>query len=193
MDFLKNKNPENTQKQNYQQDPFVQRAPDVQEIPQNEEEKQTDTNSLISWKTTQFENIMHSTSWYVSFFVLIGSLVAYGLFSENYLLSIIAILIALSFYLFEKRESQEFVFGITNEGVFAQDRIYEFSSLESFWIFYEPNGRKELSLKSTKRVVPYISVPLGSADPVKIREILTSFLPEEEQTESIVDSINQVV
>ena len=156
-------------------------------------EKARKAGPLLSWKVRQFENKPRSKKWYIWFFVVIAGLLAYGLFSDNFLLGILAILTALMFYLFEKREPQEFGFSITNEGILAQDRLYEFSSLESFWIFYEPQGRKELSLKSTKKVMPYIQVPIGDADPTKIRELLVDFLPEIEQEESVVDSLNQII
>lgn len=148
---------------------------------------------LLSWKSKQFETVPRSRSWYIGFFVVIALVLAYGLFSDNFLLGIIAVLIALMYYLFEKREVQEFKFGITSDGVFAQDRIYEFSSLESFWIFYEPKGRQELSLKSTKNLLPYIHVPLGDIDPVELRDTMIQFLPEVEHHESAADSLTQMM
>lgn len=149
--------------------------------------------ALLSWNAKQFETKPRPRSWYVGFFIVIALLLAYGLFSDNFLLGIIAILIALMYYLFEKREPQTFKFGITAEGVFAQDRIYEFNSLESFWIFFEPNGRKELSLKSTKNLVPYIHIPLGNADPTEVRNTMTKFIPEVEHQESAADSLSQLM
>ena len=151
------------------------------------------TEALLSWSAKQFETVPKTRSWYIGFFVVIALLLAYGLFSDNFLLGIIAILIALMYYLFEKREVQEFNFSITPEGVLAQDRVYEFSSLESFWIFFEPQGRKELSLKSTKNLIPYIHIPLGNADPAEIRDTMMKFLPEIEHKESMADSLTQMM
>jgi hypothetical protein len=167
------------------------------EPPQQQQPEQPDPASskeaLLSWDAKQFETKPRPRSWYIGFFVVIALLLAYGLFSDNFLLGIIAILIALMYYLFEKREPQTFKFGITPEGVFAQDRIYEFSSLESFWIFFEPKGRKELSLKSTKNLVPYIHIPLGDADPTQVRDTIMKFMPEVEHKESAADSLNQLM
>ena len=156
-------------------------------------EPSLEQDALLAWNAKQFETVPRSRSWYIGFFVIIALLLAYGLFSDNFLLGIIAILIALMYYLFEKREAQEFKFGITTEGVFAQDRVYEFSSLESFWIFFEPQGRKELSLKSTKNLMPYIHIPLGDADPVEVRDTMMKFMPEVEHKESAVDSLSQMM
>ncbi len=160
---------------------------------QDTKQETQEIDALISWSAREADDIERSKVWYICFFVVIASLLAYGLFLDNFLLSIIAILTALLFYLFKKRESKEFKFGITSDGVFAHDNIYEFSSLENFWIFYEPQGRKELSLKSTRKLMPYIHIHLGSTNPVEIRKKLLQFLPEVEHEESIVDSLQHIV
>jgi hypothetical protein len=161
-----------------------------------EKEKNTGiatSTALFSWQAKQFENVPRSQRWYVLLFLMLVALLAYGLFTDNFLLGIIVILVGLVFYLFEKRESQTFTFAITSEGVQAHNRLYEFSSLEDFWIFYQPGGRKELSLKSSKKIMPYIHIPLGEADPSQVRGILLRFLPEVQHEESIVDSLERFI
>lgn len=76
---------------------------------------------------------------------------------------------------------------ITPRGVKVEERLYEFDGLQSFWVFYDPPLWKELSLLSRKTVMPYIRIPLGDLDPVRLREVLLPFLPEERQEESPVD------
>lgn len=148
---------------------------------------------LLSWQAIKFESSPKSSVWYVSVFLILVSLVATGLFTDNFPLAILAILIGLILYLFEKKEAQSFKFGITTEGVIAQNNIYKFSSLEDFWIFYEPNGRQELSLKSQKDYIPYIQIPLGDTDPTLIRSTLLNFIPEIEHEEAIVDSLEHLI
>lgn len=149
--------------------------------------------TLLAWQALKFESTPKSMLWYIIVFVILVSLVAIGLFSDNFPLAILAILTGLILYLFEKKESQSFKFGITTEGVFAQDRIYKFSSLDNFWIFYKPNGKKELSLKSKKALIPYIQIPLGNVDPSALRELLLDFIPEVEHEEIILDSLEQLL
>ena len=156
-----------------------------------EETAESQPETFYSWEARQFESIPRSNRWYIVVFVGLVLLLAYGLFTDNYLLGIIVILIGLLFYLFEKRESQDFRFAITDQGIVAHNSLYEFGSLEDFWIFYEPGGRKDLSLKSAKNMVPYIHIPLGDANPLKIRELLSEYLPEVEHEESFVDTINR--
>ncbi len=145
--------------------------------------------TILSWKATSFVSTPKSKIWYIIVFITLVSLVALGLFSDNFPLAILAILIGLILYLFEKKEAQSFNFSVTTEGVIAQDRLYKFSSLENFWIFYEPGGKKDLSLKSAKSFIPYINIPLGDVDPAILRKVLISFLPEVEHEDSLIDSL----
>ncbi len=147
---------------------------------------------LLSWKAFSFLSSQKSNIWYVVVFVILVSLVALGLFSDNFPLAILAILIGLILYLFEKKEAQSFNFSVTTEGIVAQDRLYKFSSLENFWIFYEPGGKKDLSLKSAKNFIPYIHIPLGDVDPTLLRKILLEFIPEVEHEEAVVDSLEML-
>jgi len=149
--------------------------------------------TIISWEARQFENVPRHRGWYVVLFLTLVVLLAYGLFTDNFLLGIIVILVGLLFYLFEKRESQSFKFSITTQGIRAHNSLHEFSSLEDFWIFYEPAGRKELSLKSSKKIMPYVHIPLGPTNPLDIREALLPFIPEVEHEESIVDSLEKFI
>lgn len=78
---------------------------------------------------------------------------------------------------------------ITSRGIRIQNRLYEFESLASFWIFYDPPLTTELALLSKKTFMPVIRVPLGGTDPVPLREILLRFLAEKRQEESAIDII----
>lgn len=142
---------------------------------------------LINWKALDFEKKERPRNWYIAVFVILVLLVAYALFTSNLLMSILFILFGAVLYLYEKKQPQLFDFAITQEGVIAHNNLYEFDSLDSFWIFYEPGGKKILSLKSKKNYIPYIHIPLGNINPVEVRELLLDFIPEEKQDESLID------
>lgn len=148
---------------------------------------------IIYWQAGKDQNLpRHRWREPIIFLVLLG-LLAYGLFSDNFLLGIITILLGLLFYLFERSQEEAFFFGITLDGVFIQDKVHEFEDLEDFWIFYEPEGRKELSIKSNHWLFPFMHIPLGETDPSQIRQILIEFLPEEKHQETWLDLVEQYI
>ena len=150
---------------------------------------------LLTWSAHKFENFERHPWWSIIVFVLLVILLAYSLFTNNFLLSIITILTGILIYLFEKKDPEKYHFAICQTGIIAHDRFYEFIDIKHFWIFYEPGpaGRKEISLRTTNRLTPYIHIPIGKANPNKIRKNLTKYLPEQPHKESILDFLENIV
>lgn len=120
-----------------------------------------------------------------------GVIALAALFWGNYLLVIFIALAAFVLYAGAGRKPGAVKCAITPRGIKIENRVYEFSDLKSFWLFYEPPEIKELSLESRKTAMPYIKVPLGDTDPVKLREMLMKFIPEKKHEESLTDIIGR--
>ena len=123
------------------------------------------------------------------------ALIAYFAFIENYLAAFFfffaGMLVAYAIY---QRKPREVVCKIRAQGVQVNRDLYPYETLKSFWIFYDPPHHQELSIRSHKAFTGgYIKIPLGDEDPVKIREILTKFLPERKQEEALVDVFARLV
>lgn len=149
------------------------------------------SNILVAWEAQEYMNKQRHKNWPLFVFSIAFCLIVYALFTDNLLMAILFILLSTTLYLFEKKDSDFHAFKITTEGIFAQDDFHDFSTLESFWIFYEPTGKKILSLNSKKLFMPHIHIPLGNTDPVEIRELLLEFIPEKKQDEGLVELLER--
>jgi hypothetical protein len=149
---------------------------------------------LLSWQAQKFENFERHPWWGIILFILLIILLTYSLLTDNFLLSIILILSGIIVYLFEKKDPETYHFAICETGIIAHDRFYEFIGIEDFWIFYEPGklGRKELSIKTTNHLRPYIHLPLGDQDPNIVRKLLLKYIPEEAHEESVFDFLENI-
>ena len=123
------------------------------------------------------------------------ALITYFAFSGNYLAAFFFLLAGmLVAYTIYQKKPREVVCKIRAQGVQVNRDLYPYETLKSFWIFYDPPHHQELSIRSRKTFTGgYIKVPLGDADPVKIREILIKFLPERRQEEALVDVFARIV
>lgn len=127
-------------------------------------------------------------------FLVLVLMLTYSIFSNNPLLGIITVLVGLIFYLFDKKESDIFSFSITEEGILADDYLYPYENIESFWIFeHQDTGKKELSLKTTRAIMPYVRIPLGESDPDEMRYLLEEVVEEQEHQESLADVVEKAV
>jgi len=70
---------------------------------------------------------------------------------------------------------------------------HAFKDIKSFWVEYNPEGTKELSLQLKKWYLPYLKIPLHHQNPVQIRMILLKFIPEVEHEDTILNVLERVL
>jgi len=143
----------------------------------------------LKWSTPEFTQYSKSKSWFIVTGLIAGGLFLWALLTKNL---IFALLIGLSYFsitVFALKKPREINLAITAKGIEIDKTLYEFDNLKSFWIFYEPPQIKELSLRSKKTIMPYIKIPLGEQNPVKVRRLLMKYLPEKKHKESLIDNL----
>lgn len=122
-------------------------------------------------------------------FILLG--LAYVFFQENVLTAIFFFLISLIILIFAFKEKQAIPWEITRHGFTVDAFFYPFQDLKSFWIEYQPGQIKEISFKSKKWYRGYFKIPLNQENPLKIREVLLEFLPEEKHEDTLIETIGR--
>lgn len=148
---------------------------------------------LIGWEAPEFDYYEKTPAWYTLMGLIGIILVIYAFATKNPVMGITFILMFVVIFLYANKKPPILKFGITPKGIRIQDRIYYFTNIESFWIFYDPPRVKMLSFKSTKTLMPLIRIPLGNANSLEVRRILLEYVDEEEQIESFVDHIARMI
>lgn len=72
-------------------------------------------------------------------------------------------------------------------GVSVNGKRYEHASFASFHIHRMPDDTAEVSLKSGRRMLPDLRLPLGAQDPEELHAVLTQYIPEEEHKIPLVE------
>jgi hypothetical protein len=143
----------------------------------------------ITWQAPSFYFNPHKK--YLSLIIIALALGGGGLlfFGQDTLTSIFLLLSSLVLVLYSTKRPEISKVVIDQRGVAIGDIIYYYKDLRSFWINYDPNNLKELSLESKKWYLPYITVSLENKNPLVIRSMLINFMPEKEHEHSLVDII----
>lgn len=157
------------------------------------EEKKKDDDFLISWRGLEFEKNTKNQRWYFIVSLIIATIIGYAIFTDSPIMAFTFILIGVTGYLYLQKEPREINFAINHDGIIIGNEIYEFEDMESFWIFYYPPEIKILSLHMKEKILPHVHIPIYKEDPVKIREIILQFVPEEKQEPGIVDAIERLL
>lgn len=142
-----------------------------------------------NWQDFEYEYFEKSAEWFWSVIVLSLAAATASFILDNFLFGVLAGISggAIAFYGVKKPKFMDF--GITERGVRVGDKLFSYSEIDSFWLYYDPPFTKSLSIKSKKIFMPYIQIPLGDADPNAIREILLKFIKEKEHKALLADSL----
>lgn len=91
----------------------------------------------------------------------------------------------------KKAPETDFVVGPLSIKVGSNE--HTFKEIKSFWVEYNPEGVKELSLQLKKWYMPYLKIPIYHQNPVQIRAILLKFIPEVEHEDTILNVLERVL
>jgi len=141
----------------------------------------------------EFEVYEKSGRWYIIAALFIVVMVVYAIFADSPIMAITFILIGIVGYIYSQRNPNVVNFTITSKGILANKEMYLYENIFSFWIFYEPNHTKVISLHTKASMLPFVHIPLGNEDPVKLRELLMRDIPEIKQDQSLIDTIERVL
>lgn len=142
----------------------------------------------IEWAAPEYNYYQKDKIWFIAAGAFFGILIVIALWTNNL---IFAIFIGLSCFLviaYGLKKPQTTYISLQPKGVSVNAKLYEFETLSSFWVFYNPPELKEISLKSKRKTVPYIRLPLGGQSPIEARSFLVKYIPEKKQEESLIDA-----
>jgi len=109
------------------------------------------------------------------------------LLMKNVLGFVVVALGAAAFLLSAFRPPQRLTYRITKDGIIIGSTFRSYKVFTSFWIFSGEQGAL-LSLKRDGVLGHPLAVPMDGIDPDRVREILSAYLPEEEQQPSQFDA-----
>lgn len=148
---------------------------------------------LAHWQAPEYEVFERDKKWYIYITLALAFIIGYAIYTNGIVMAITFILIGVVGYIHINKEPRTLDFMITRAGVLAGREIYEFDNLLSFWIFYEPDGKRAISLHTKSHLVPYVYIPIHEEDPAELREILMEHVPEVKQDEGIMEIAERVL
>jgi len=137
-------------------------------------------DEIMSWKVPEYEKHERSTGWYIISSIVALLLLLYSFFSGNFLFAVIVIIAAIVIILHDGSHPDLIEVSLTDEGVIVGKKFYDYDELKDFSVIYKPRQEiKNLYFEFKSAVRPRLSLPLGKMNPLKIRENLLKYLPED--------------
>ncbi len=192
--FKQKQNEKENEKERKLEDFFSKKEKPVEiEVPQEELIEENFNDVLFHWQAPEYEMIRGDRKWYLYLSLVLIVIIGYAVFTNSPIMAITFILIGVVEYIYINKEPRTLTFKITPEGVFAGNELYPFENIKSFWIFYEPPHVRVISLHTKGHLLPYVHIPVHDEDPVKVREILLQYLPEEKHEMRFVDTLERLL
>lgn len=148
------------------------------------EEEQEETRDpgdvLLGWEVPEYEQPPKSRTWYLAAGLAGLAGLIYALFTSNFLFALIIIIAAVILILTEGQEPQRVAISLTDEGLILGKRFYDYDEFKNFSIVYKPKQDvKNLYFEFHNFFRHRITIPLEDVNPVKVRDILADYLPED--------------
>jgi len=142
----------------------------------------------LIWHAYEYVYREKSVDWYWAVAIIAISMAVTSILFNNLLFALLILLAFFSLMLYAKRKPHLLEIKIDHRGLQEGRVHYPFSSIESFWVedrFEEP----KIIMRSRKKTMPYIVIPIVDVNPDLVRDHLKRFLLEDEHAEPLAKKI----
>ena len=151
---------------------------------------QTNTQRvLLEWQAPSKLTHERSPRWYVGMSIASATIIAYGILSDAWSLSLTIALLAGLFFLIRNEEHKAHTIRILDIGIQFDEKMHIWSECTHFWILQGTNYH-ELHIERKRRLSGDIVIQTADIDPYVIRDLLSKYIPQiAHQKEKILDAI----
>lgn len=138
-----------------------------------------DAQDAFVWEAPAFERHERGTRWYAVMAVVALALVAYAVFTANFLFAFLVLLAAIMLVLAGNEASPAVLIQIGDNGVVWDGQFIPYERIRHFSIVYQPPEVKVLYLQPRNLMQPRMRIDLGGQDPVELRNHLKQYTFED--------------
>jgi len=150
---------------------------------------------LMSWESREFIQYDRNPAWILVVYVLAALTLVYAIWTMNFLFAVLVVLFTIVIVIYTQRKPNILKVAVMKKGFKINNTLYTYEDdLENFWILYNPPDLKVLNFKRRQALLPALVIQLEDQNPLKIREMLLKFLPEDlTQDESTIDKMSRKI
>ena len=137
----------------------------------------------ITWEAPQHHHVEKGNDWFFALAIIIIALVVAAVLFDNTLFALLIGLSGGALAVSAAKRPAIIPYAVTVRGVRIEDRLYPFSTLDSYHIDEEDTRGPQLLIKSEKKLMPMIVMPLPLEHVDDVEAILKEKLQEEELEE----------
>lgn len=131
------------------------------------------------WEIPSFEKRERGRYWYAIMLLMTAFLVAYAIYTANFLFAFLILLMAILLLFTGRQEPVPMLIQIGDNGIVVNGKLHLYQDLDNFSIIYQPPVLKILYVDTRSLLTPRLRISLDKQDPLQIREHLKKYLRED--------------
>ncbi len=143
----------------------------------------------ITWEAPEHHHVEKGNDWFFALVIIVIALVIVAILFDNTLFALVIGLSGGVLFISATKRPAVIPYAVTVRGIRIDDRIYPYSTLESYRIDEEDFRGPQLLIKSTKKLMPLMVMPIPADFIDDIDEILKERLIEEDLEEPMLVKI----
>jgi hypothetical protein len=151
----------------------------------------------IAWQVKEPQFAPKSREWLWALGIFAVAIIIFSILFKNYLFIVIVGLAAFIIYVLKGKEADFLNFRLDDDGLHIENKFYPYENFESFWIFpaqlddWPAHVEREFVFRYKKHFMPLLIIPFHHNDESQIRKILSKYLEENEEKESLIDLLRK--
>jgi hypothetical protein len=146
----------------------------------------------VSWEAPEHNHIEKGADWFFAFTIIIIAVVLAAIMFGNVLFALLMTVAGLTLAISVAKRPAIIPFAVTVRGIRINEELFPYSELESYYIDEDDARGPQLLLKSRRRLLPLIILPLPPDYVDDVEDILRDRLPEEELEEPLLIKILEI-
>ena len=136
------------------------------------------TQDQFVWEAPAFEQFARGPVWYFVMAIVTVFLVAYAIWTANFLFAFIIVLGALLLLLVGNKSPNKVLVQVGDNGIVYDGKLILYQAIENFAIVYHPPIVKRLIVELRTLTQPRLRLLLEDEDPVALRNYLRVYINE---------------
>lgn len=142
----------------------------------------------IVWEAYEYVHREKSADWYWAVSIIAVSMAVTAVLFNDVLFAVFIVISFFALMIYAKRKPKLLEIKVDDRGIQEGRVHYLYSSIESFWV-EDRFGESKIIMKSQKKTLPYIVIPIIDVNADDVRDHLKKFLPEEEHNEPLAKRV----
>ncbi len=142
----------------------------------------------LVWHVHEYVYREKSPDWYWAVGIIAVSMAVTAVLFNDVLFAVFIALAFVVLMMYSKRKPHLQQIRIDDRGIEEGRVHYHYSTLDSFWV-EDRYGEQKIILKSKKKTMPYIVIPIIDVDANEVRDRIRAHVPEEEHAEPVAHRI----